>query len=268
MDQLPLYQVDAFTDQLFKGNPAAVCPLEAWLPDSLMQDIAAENNLAETAFFVKTGDQYELRWFTPLVEVDLCGHATLAAAHVLYKHLGYDAASIAFQSKNSGLLTVSKNGGSLVLDFPADELTPCSTPSLLQESLETEILECVKGKTDYLVRVEDQETLDSITPDFRRLSTLPARGVIVTCPGETYDFASRFFAPASGVDEDPVTGSAHTTLVPYWANKTGKTTFIAQQRSKREGILQCRLEADRVKISGKATTYLVGHIHIETQHDE
>ena len=268
MDQLPLYQVDAFTDKLFKGNPAAVCPLEAWLPDSLMQDIAAENNLAETAFFVKTGDQFELRWFTPLVEVDLCGHATLAAAHVLYEHLDYDAASIAFQSKNSGLLTVSKNNGALILDFPADELAPCPAPGLLQESLGVEILECAKGKTDYLVRVEDQDALDSISPDFRTLSTLPVRGVIVTCPGETYDFASRFFAPASGVDEDPVTGSAHTTLVPYWANETGKTVFTAQQRSKREGILQCRLEADRVKISGKARTYLAGHIHIETQHDE
>ena len=266
--KLPLYQVDAFAEKLFAGNPAAVCPLDQWLPDDVMQDIAAENNLAETAFFTGTGGHYELRWFTPLVEVDLCGHATLASAHVLYEHLGYTQPSIVFQSKHSGLLTVTKNGDLLTLDFPADELTPCETPVGLQEALGVKILECLKGKTDYLVTVEDQDVLDSITPDYRALSAISARGIIVTCLSAAYDFASRFFAPASGVDEDPVTGSAHTTLVPFWAERLGKTGFTAEQRSKRAGILQCRLEKGRVKISGKAKTYLTGEINIELEQDE
>ncbi len=261
--QLSIYQVDAFTDQLFGGNPAAVCPLEYWLPDATMQNIAAENNLAETAFFVPNENGYELRWFTPLVEVDLCGHATLASAHILYEHMGYPHPDIAFQSRNCGVLTVSKKDDLLTLDFPADDPKPCDIPENLSQGLGVKVSGCFKGKTDYLATVENQEILDHITPDFRTIGTITARGIIVTCPGEEYDFVSRFFAPAVGVDEDPVTGSAHTTLVPYWAKRLGKTEFVAQQRSKRMGELRCRLDLDRVKISGKARTYLQGEINIE-----
>ncbi|TRX57570.1 PhzF family phenazine biosynthesis protein [Fulvivirga sp. M361] len=262
IDKLPLYQVDAFASTLFSGNPAAVCPLRSWIEDDVMQKIAAENNLAETAFFVPVKDHYELRWFTPLVEVDLCGHATLASAHVLYHHLGYEADEIVFQTKNAGPLKVFRQGDQLTLDFPCDELQKVTVPEGLSEALGTTLTACYKGKTDYLVVVKDQETLDQLSPDFRALAQFKVRGVIATCRSKKYDFVSRFFAPAAGVDEDPVTGSAHTSLVPYWANELNKNILNAQQRSKRGGELHCSLKSGRVFISGKATTYLVGEINI------
>ncbi|MEM9857363.1 MAG: PhzF family phenazine biosynthesis protein [Bacteroidota bacterium] len=260
---LPLYQVDAFTNEVFKGNPAAVCPLEYWPSDTLLQNIAAENNLAETAFFVEENGSYTLRWFTPTVEVALCGHATLATAHVLFEHLNYQEKIIHFSTRESGSLIVTRSNNLIHMDFPIDNITPVKVPEGLQEALATNIEICCKGKTDYLVELSDQEKLDNLNPDFRKLMEIDARGIIITSPGNHYDFVSRFFAPAVGVDEDPVTGSAHTTLVPYWVEKLNKNKLIAQQRSKRSGEVLCELKDERVTLSGNARTYLVGRITIE-----
>lgn len=264
---LPIYQVDAFTDQLFAGNPAAVCPLTEWLPRDTMQAIAAENNLAETAFFVPIGTtqgaEFELKWFTPTVEVDLCGHATLATAKVLYDLLGYAKPEIRFHT-NSGLLTVTRHDDWLTLNFPADPPVRVS-PSFhaeLTEALGIEPTEVYAGKTDLLVVVPDQATLVALTPDFRSLGQLKVRGVIVTAPGTDVDFVSRFFGPASGIDEDPVTGSAHTTLTPFWAERLGKTTLTARQLSRRGGALRLALQGERVEISGQAVVYLKGEIQV------
>ena len=277
-----IYQLDAFTDRLFAGNPAAVIPLTDWLPDEYMQQIAAENNLAETAFYVKLdGDaNYHIRWFTPTVEVDLCGHATLAAGYVVFflekQADGLpDTDPIFFDSRSGPLKVCRSADGWLTLDFPADMVQKATLhPPALLASLGEKPVAIFKGKTDYMLVYETQEQVEALKPDFREMSTVPARGVIVTAPGnsnasdangESVDFVSRFFGPQSGIDEDPVTGSAHTTLVPYWAEKLGKTELTARQLSKRGGYLRCKLNDDgetpaRVDISGKVQLYLTGEI--------
>jgi len=258
---LRLYQIDAFTPELFRGNPAGVCPLETWLSDDLMQKIAMENNLAETAFYVRTGDRYRIRWFTPAVEVDLCGHATLAAAHVIFNFDHYSGEAIELDSR-SGLLRVRREGDLLTLDFPADPYRPVDPPAGLAAALGAPPREVYRGKTDYLAVYGSQAEIEAMKPDFGRLARIEARGVIVTAPGSEADFVSRFFAPQVGIDEDPVTGSAHTTLTPYWAGRLGKTEMNAIQLSKRRGWLRLRLNGDRVEIAGRARAYLEGRIQI------
>lgn len=260
--KLTMYQVDAFTDKLFGGNPAAVCILNSWLNDELMQQIAMENNLAETAFVVKSVDSYHIRWFTPTVEVDLCGHATLAAAHVLFNHCNYTGDAILFFSHRSGPLEVGRNGAELILNFPTDSYEAVETPAILVQALGCTPTETYKGKTDFMaVYATEQEILD-IKPDFELLNALACRGVIVTAPGLSGDFVSRFFGPQSGINEDPVTGSAHTTLTPYWAARLGKTELNAIQVSARKGYLKCVHLGSRVAISGNAVTYMVGEITV------
>ena len=258
--KIPIYQVDAFTSNLFGGNPAAVCPLTEWIDPGLMQNIAAENNLSETAFFVKKNDLYELRWFTPEIEVDLCGHATLATGHVLFNHLGYAEKEIRFETK-SGRLTVTRSDDFISLDFPARPPEKADPPDRLIEGLGKKPLEVYKSR-DYLALFETEKEVLSIQPDFKILEKLDALGIIITTRGDTSDFVSRFFAPGAGINEDPVTGSAHTTLVPFWANRLNKTQFHAFQISKRGGELFCQLVGDRVLISSKAKTYLTGEIEI------
>jgi len=259
--KIPIYQVDAFTSNLFGGNPAAVCPLKEWIDPGLMQSIAAENNLSETAFFVKKNDFYELRWFTPEIEVDLCGHATLATGFVLFNHLNYNDEEIKFETK-SGRLMVQRSGDLITLNFPASPPEKTDPPDRLTEGLGKKPLEVYKSR-DYLALFETEKDVLSIQPDFKILGKLETLGIIITARGDTSDFVSRFFAPSAGIDEDPVTGSAHTTLVPYWAKKLNKTKFHAFQISKRGGELFCQLVGDnRVLISGKAKTYLTGEIEI------
>ena len=258
---LRLYQVDAFTSELFHGNPAGVCPLETWLPDDLMQKIAMENNLAETAFYVRTGDRFRIRWFTPAVEVDLCGHATLAAAYVIFHYDRYPGGEIELDSR-SGVLRVRRAGDFLTLDFPADSLRPVVDPAGLSEALGAQPLEILRGKTDYLAVFETQAEIEAMKPDFRKLAEVEARGVIVTARGNDVDFVSRFFGPQVGIDEDPVTGSAHTSLAPYWAAKLGIAEMDALQLSRRGGRLRVRLNGDRVEISGQARAYLEGRIEV------
>lgn len=261
--QLSLYQLDAFTDKVFGGNPAAVVPLTSWLPDETMQAIAAENNLAETAFYVPTEAGFHIRWFTPTVEVDLCGHATLASAYVLFSLENYAHDQINFDSR-SGILNVRKEGDWLVLNFPADSIHKqlLSPPALLESLGEITPIEILRGKTDFMAVLESEEQVRTLQPDIIVLSTLPARGVIITAPGDSVDFVSRFFAPQSGIAEDPVTGSAHTTLTPYWAEKLGKTEMEALQVSARGGVLKTKLIGDRVEIAGQVKLYLRGTIEI------
>jgi PhzF family phenazine biosynthesis protein len=257
-----IYQVDAFAEKMFTGNPAAVCPLTAWPEDSLMQNIATENNLAETAFYVKQGNKYEIRWFTPAVEVDLCGHATFAAAFVLFNHEGYQEDSIHFHSPRSGQLTVTKRGDLLTLNFPTDIFEPVSLTDNLLAGFNIMPVEAYKGKTDYMLVFEKESDIRSITPRFSEIAKLAARGVIVTAKGDRSDFVSRFFAPAVAVNEDPVTGSAHTTLIPYWSKQLGKDELTAIQLSDRTGLLQCRYLGDRVEIGGYGKLYMEGEIYL------
>jgi predicted PhzF superfamily epimerase YddE/YHI9 len=259
--KLPIYQIDAFADRPFQGNPAAVCPLEEWLPDSILQAIAEENNLSETAFFVGGEVAYRLRWFTPTEEVELCGHATLAAAAVLFASTCKDRAEITFESR-SGSLRVLREGNFLTLDFPVQTGVRCDTPGHLIEGLGAAPRECYRAM-DYMAVFESESAVSALTPDFRRLKALDLRGVIVTARGSTEDFVSRFFAPKFGIDEDPVTGSAHCTLAPYWAERLGKNSLTARQISKRTGHLLCRVEKDRVFISGRTVSYMQGQIQIE-----
>jgi PhzF family phenazine biosynthesis protein len=260
--RLPMYQVDAFTDSLFGGNPAAVCPLDAWLPDAVMQAIAAENNLSETAFFVREGGDYALRWFTPSVEVDLCGHATLAAGHVVLSFLEPARAAVSFRTVKAGTLTVSRDGDVLVMDFPARPATPCEPPAGLLAALGGSPREVLHAR-DHLIVYETAAEIAALKPDLAALAKVDCWAAIVTAPGESgVDFVSRFFAPAQGVPEDPVTGSAHCTLVPYWAKRLGKTEFEARQLSRRGGALRCALNGDRVSIGGKAVVYLEGQIEM------
>lgn len=258
--KIPIYQVDAFTSELFGGNPAAVCPLNDWLSDSAMQKIAMENNLSETAFFVSKDEKFELRWFTPTIEVDLCGHATLASSHVLFEHLGYDKPEIIFQTK-SGVLTVRKDGDSIVMNFPIDEMPEADAPDVLFHGLGIRSDHIYKSD-DYMVVLDSEEDVANLTPDFRMLKEIDARGVIITAEGNEVDFVSRFFAPQSGVDEDPVTGSAHTKLAPYWSKRLGKNRMTARQISDRRGELICEVMDDRVELIGHAKSYLTGEIEI------
>jgi len=261
--KIPLYQVDAFTSHIFGGNPAAVCPLEDWLPDATMQAIARENNLAETAFFLPNDQGYHLRWFTPQVEIDLCGHATLATAHVIYQHLDGEKESLHFDTR-SGPLRVSREGDKLSMDFPARPPSPLSMEEALAEALGVEVQYVGKSR-DILVRLENEQTLRNLNPRLDLIAKLDCVGVIATARGEEgVDFVSRFFAPQVGVPEDPVTGSAHSTLIPYWGKELGKTEMFALQVSPRGGELWTRWEGERVSIKGEARTYLEGMISIDT----
>ncbi|GAO42976.1 PhzF family phenazine biosynthesis protein [Flavihumibacter petaseus] len=259
--ELSLYIADAFTNTLFGGNPAAVVPLQTWLPDTRMQEIAMENNLSETVFFVKDGNDFQIRWFTPTVEVKLCGHATLAASHILYTELGYAADTIRFHSK-SGLLTITKSEQGITLDFPANSPTPGDAPDDLFEGLNITGGLVFRSSFDYMVLLDSQGAVEALKPDFGRLAKVPARGVICTAKGDKADFVSRCFYPQSGINEDPVTGSAHTILVPFWAEQLGKTMLFAEQLSRRGGKLHCELQGDRVLMTGTAVTYLKGTIEI------
>jgi PhzF family phenazine biosynthesis protein len=258
--QLAIYQVDAFTDRLFAGNPAAVCPLEAWLPDATMQAIAAENNLSETAFFVPRGDDYDLRWFTPTVETDLCGHATQASGFVVMNKLAPQRSTVRFHSR-SGPLTVTRQGEQFAIDLPAQPPSPCAMPPKIVAALgrkPTQIL----GAKKYLVLYESEAEVAALAPDLIVVADADRDGVIVSAPGRDCDFVSRYFAPHAGIPEDPVTGSAHCTLVPYWAQRLGKTKLHARQISRRGGELFCELRGDRVVIAGSAALYLEGKIHV------
>jgi len=256
--KLPLYQIDAFTSSIFEGNPAAVIPLDEWIEGKLMQKIAMENNLSETAFFVKRNDGYEIRWFTPQCEVDLCGHATLATSHLIMFYLDPNKDQITFHSK-SGDLKIRKEEDRIVMRFPAVEGESVSDYTLLAEALGKKPVE-VYGAEDYMAVYENEEDIRQLQPDFRKLQELEKRGVIVTAPGRHYDFVSRFFAPAVGIDEDPVTGSAHTMLVPYWAARLDKFSLEAYQASSRGGSIYCRIQDTWVELSGNARLYLQGEI--------
>ncbi|MBL8702282.1 MAG: PhzF family phenazine biosynthesis protein [Alphaproteobacteria bacterium] len=259
--RLPIYQVDAFADRRFAGNPAAVVPLDAWLPDATLLAIAAENNLSETAFFVREGARHRLRWFTPATEVDLCGHATLATAHVMYTRLGAAPARIEFESR-SGVLAVDRDGDRIVLDFPAQAVAPATVTSDMTAALGAAPVEAL-ANAQFLVAVLDSAArVRELAPDLGRLRRLAAYGVTVTAPGEDCDFVSRHFAPNRGIDEDPVTGSAHCRLMPYWAKRLGRTSLVARQLSRRGGTLWCELAVGRVRIAGHAVTYLEGAIEI------
>lgn len=254
------YQVDAFTARAFAGNPAAVCPLEHWLDDELLQAIAAENNLSETAFFVASGQRYALRWFTPTTEVDLCGHATLAAAHVLFDHLGYPGRRILFDT-NSGELAVERRARMLQMDFPARPAERQEMPPALMDGLGIAPAELWAGD-DYLAVFDDEAAIRALTPEPQALATLDRRGVIVTAPGDSADFVSRFFAPKAGITEDPVTGSAHCALTPFWAHRLGKHRLTAWQVSRRGGEIECELSDERVLLAGHAVTFMEGRIFV------
>ncbi|WP_207720176.1 PhzF family phenazine biosynthesis protein [Flavobacterium undicola] len=260
---MKIYQIDAFTKSVFSGNPAAVCPLEQWLSNEIMQKIAAENNLAETAFYVKNGDKYEIRWFTPQTEVDLCGHATLAAAFVLLHYENHSDSVITFYSPRSGDLTVTKDGDLLSLNFPTDILEPITLTNEILDAFDSKPQLAFKGKTDYMLLFNTEEEILNLKPNFDQISKLDVRGVIITAKGNTTDFVSRFFAPQSGINEDPVTGSAHTTLIPYWAKELNKTVLSAIQLSERKGYLDCELLGNRVRISGYAKCYLIGDLFLD-----
>jgi PhzF family phenazine biosynthesis protein len=258
--KLDIYQVDAFSQHPFGGNPAAVCPLTEWLSDAQLQNIAAENNLSETAYFVPRDDFYELRWFTPTVEVDLCGHATLAAAWVLINALA-DAPDVLRFATRSGELRVTREGDELAMDFPAKAPQACEPPAGMLSALGIERAE-VFGTDDYIVLLDDEAQVAALTPDFARLKGLPKRGIAVTAKSTRFDFISRWFGPNVGVNEDPVTGSAHTSLAPFWAERLGKTSLSAEQGGTRKGQLRCALKGDRVIISGKAVLYMQGSIYL------
>ncbi len=259
--KLPLYQADAFASGLFKGNPAAIVPLQKWLSNETMQQIAMENNLSETAFFIPEGNHFHIRWFTPKAEVKLCGHATLATAHILFNELNYPGDLLEFESL-SGILTVKKAGDKLQLDFPADFAQEVEPVDVFAEALGAQPTKTLKGRTDYLLLFDSEETIRTMKPNFHLLYQTDARGIMVTAQGNDVDFVSRFFAPGVGIDEDPVTGSAHTTLIPFWANRLNKNELTALQLSARGGQLWCTLSGDRVFIAGKAVTYLRGEIEV------
>ncbi|MFC2107803.1 PhzF family phenazine biosynthesis protein [Bacteroidota bacterium] len=258
---IPIYQVDAFSDTPFGGNPAAVCILDSWLADDVMQKIGQENNLSETAFIVrKSNAEYEIRWFTPSTEINLCGHATLASAYVVFHFIDKNIDKVSFNSK-SGVLSVDKNDDILTLDFPSTPPKEDEVPLVLIKALGV-IPEAAFSSRDLLVVVKDEETVRSLNPDFNLLKELDYIGIIVTAKGDNSDFVSRFFAPNVGINEDPVTGSAHTTLIPFWAEKLNKSILHAYQVSSRKGELWCELKGDRVKIAGKACLILQGELTI------
>jgi len=255
------FEVHSFTEDIFHGNPAGVCPLDSWIEETLMQRIAAENNLSETAFFVPKENHYELRWFTPKVEVDLCGHATLATAYVLFDHLGYEGDAVRFETK-SGEIMVWKHEDFLIMDFPSRPAEQAIIPKSLVAGLGREVEGVFKAR-DYLVVFESEKDVRDIRPDFSELAKVDGEGVIVTAPGDEVDFVSRFFAPRMGIPEDPVTGAAHSTLTPYWAERLGKNRLTARQVSERVGDLWCKQEGDRVQIAGHAVLYVKGFLNIE-----
>jgi PhzF family phenazine biosynthesis protein len=255
---IPIYQVDAFTGRLFAGNPAAVCPLEEWLEDGVLQAIAAENNLSETAFFVRHGDRYHLRWFTPTLEVDLCGHATLASAYVIFNYLKTTSDAVVFDTR-SGELVVGRSGDLLSMDFPSRPPVECAAPAKLAEALGRRPLATLMSR-DLLAVFETEAEVRGLKPDMALLAQIEAFAVIVTAPGSDADFVSRFFAPRGGVPEDPVTGSAHCTLVPYWSKRLGKTSLHARQVSPRGGELWCEDRGGRVVIQGRAVPFIEGLI--------
>lgn len=255
---LKIVQIDAFTDRVFGGNPAAVCPLGEWLSDEMLQAIATENNLSETAYYVRRGEGvYDLRWFTPGVEVDLCGHATLAAAHAIFSD--GEAADVLRFNTRSGELRVTRTEKGLSMDFPLTRPVPIDPPAGLFTALGI-AFGTVLEADDYIVVVDDERIVEGLNPDFNALNRFPKRGVAVTAPGSDVDFMSRWFGPQVGVNEDPVTGSAHTWLAPYWSERLGKTVMSARQGGKRKGTLVCEIAADRVILTGKAVTYLTGEI--------
>ena len=259
---VPLYQVDAFTDTAFRGNPAAVCLLDRVAPADWMQRVAAEMNLSETAFVVPRGDDFDLRWFTPTVEVDLCGHATLASAHLLWETGRLAPGDAARFHTRSGVLTATRDGDAITLDFPATRPTPIDAPPGLADALGAQPVRVAQSRFDYLVEVADEATVRSMQPDFRALGAIDvARGIMVTAPGsDGTDFVSRFFAPTVGVDEDPATGSAHCCLAPYWAERLGRATLRAYQASQRGGTIHVEVRGDRVRLGGRAVTILRGEL--------
>jgi len=260
--QLDIFQVDAFSSEVFGGNPAAICPLQAWLPDATLQHIAAENNLSETAYVVRNGEVFELRWFTPTVEVDLCGHATLAAAWVLFEQLGESRDILRFSTR-SGELRVRRENGCLAMDFPAKQPEAVAVPPGLLQALGLEQIDALYRTDDYVVVVEDEAIIAGLNPDFAALAAFDVRGVAVTAPSRHFDLVSRWFGPRVGVNEDPVTGSAHTSLAPYWAKRWGKRSLSAEQGGARKGQLHCEvLDNDRVIISGYGSLYLRGTLFI------
>ncbi|NVJ91126.1 MAG: PhzF family phenazine biosynthesis protein [Methylocystaceae bacterium] len=257
---MDIYQADAFTDKVFEGNPAAVIPLENWLDDALLQTIAAENNLSETAFFVKNDTGFHLRWFTPKVEVPLCGHATLASAFVIFNELGYDKDAIHFETK-SGELVVKRKDNGFSMDFPAAPPTPCAIPDGLEEAFGVKLIEAHQNRF-CLVVCDDEEAVKNATPNIKALTQIAPGDFILTAKSKTYDFVSRCFAPSHGIDEDPVTGSAHCVSAPFWAERLGKTTLKARQVSQRGGDLLCTLHGDRVELWGNARLYMKGEISV------
>lgn len=261
MREIPLYVYDSFTDRVFAGNPAAVCPLDSWLDDETMRSIATENNLSETAFFVAENGAYRLRWFTPAVEVDLCGHATLAAAHYLFGEAGVPGDVLTFETR-SGTLAVTKQGGMLRMDFPARPLEPVGREAEIGGIFGTRPEAVFESAGNYLAVFDSEKTVRGFAPDMREIEALGSHGVIVTAQGDGCDFVSRFFAPAAGVPEDPVTGSTHCTLTPYWVARLGRNPLDAKQVSKRGGRLTCELDGDRVFISGQAVLYARGMIQL------
>jgi len=259
---LKMYQVDAFAEKIFTGNPAAVCPLpNGWLEDSLMQSIAMENNLAETSFYIKKNGQYHIRWFTPTVEVDLCGHATLATAHVLFNHENYSGTELEFESK-SGKLSVRKDNEYITLNFPIDTLKQVDLDNEVADCFDVKPVEIYKGKSDYMLVFKNEGQIKNIRYNIKKIAESDGRGVIITAHGNEVDFVSRFFAPQCGIEEDPVTGSAHTTLTPYWSKVLNKDVMKARQLSRRGGMLVCRNLNSRTEISGLAKTYLAGEISL------
>jgi len=265
MPKFPIFQVDAFTDRVFSGNPAAVVICDSPVSEEQMQSIAAENNLSETAFLFKKKDRYQIRWFTPTLEVNLCGHATLAASHVIFHHLGEGREgnnSLIFESR-SGLLSAKRKGDAIYIELPADSPKPVAEPgSQLSEALKAAPLAVYSGKEDWMAVYETEDQVLTLNPDFTILNRIPVMGVIVTAPGKNFDFVSRVFAPQSGINEDPVTGSAHSLMIPYWASVLGKKSLQAKQVSKRSGVLDCRLRNGRIELGGKAVTFLEGEISL------
>lgn len=260
--KLDIYQVDAFARAAFSGNPAAVVPLDEWLPDETLQDIASENNLSETAYFIIKNGEYHIRWFTPNVEVNLCGHATLATAHVLFSHLEFSDDQLVFNSK-SGKLYVSKMGDAYSLNFPTDNIKEVKPNNEISEAIGATPLEWYRGRDDYMLILESEEQVKKLEPDFTRLSKCDGRGCLVTARGSgEFDFVSRGFFPQSGINEDPATGSAHTSLTPYWSKKLNKKELSACQLSARKGYFNCVDLGDRTQISGKCIDYLIGKITI------
>lgn len=259
--RLPIYQIDAFTNRVFGGNPAAVVPLGEWLPDAVLQSIAAENNLAETAFVIPVDGDCPMRWFTPTVEVDLCGHATLAAADVLLREYFPSRSTITFTSR-SGPLTVAREHGRLVMDFPSRPGEAIQPPDTLIAALDGMVIHHTRLARDLVVVLESEEAVRSFQPDFGRLAAVDAFAVVLTAPGNAVDFVSRFFAPNAGIPEDPVTGSSHCTLIPYWAARLGRPVLTARQLSRRGGTLYCELAGNRVRIGGTAVEYLRGEIQV------